>query len=242
MPAPDHRRLLELESQALGSVPVDHLRLEVPHLAGWTVRTLVGHAGWVLRYATAALGSSPDQPPRRSSVPEPPAGEDVLAWFARARSSLLATVDQVDPSRPVPTFTGPQPAAWWVRRLAQEMAMHRWDAQAASGSADPFDPALAADGIDEVFEVFAPLRLDLDRLDGRGQTIHLHATDVEGEWICTLGPQRIDWEHGHAKGDVAARGPVSDLLLLLWGRIPPSRVEVFGDATILDRWQQAAAF
>jgi predicted lipid carrier protein YhbT len=101
---------------------------------------------------------------------------------------------------------------------------------------------LARDGVDEVFEVFAPLRLDLDRLGGTGETMHLHATDLDGEWMCTLHPDAVTWAHGHARGDVAARGPVSDLLLLLWGRIPPSRLEVFGDATILDRWQRAAAF
>ena len=34
----------------------------------------------------------------------------------------------------------------------------------------------------------------------------------------------------HAKGDVAARGSASDLLLFLWGRVPADALEVFGDA------------
>lgn len=238
----DHRRLLEVESELLGSVPADRLPMEVGHIPGWTVHKLVGHAAWVLRYVTSCLGASPEAPPRRSSVPEPPAGEDVIAWFAEARAGLLDAMERTDPERPVPTFTGTQPARWWLRRLSHEMAMHRWDLQAATGPVDPIDPDLARDGIDEVFEVFAPLRLDLDRLGGTGQTMHLHATDVDGEWLCTLEPAAVTWSHGHAKGDVAARGPVSDLLLLLWGRIPPSRLEVFGDADLLDRWQRAAAF
>jgi predicted lipid carrier protein YhbT len=40
----------------------------------------------------------------------------------------------------------------------------------------------------------------------------------------------------HAKGDVAVRAPASDLLLFLWGRIPPDRLEVMGDTALLPRW------
>jgi uncharacterized protein (TIGR03083 family) len=238
----DHRHLLEVESGTLGQVEPDDLGVHIPHIDGWTLQKLVGHAAWVMRYATAALDARPEAPPRRSSVPEPPVGPDVLGWYADGRDRLLSGLDTADPDRPVPTFTGPQPARWWVRRLSHELAMHRWDAEAALGSPQPVDQALARDGIDEVFEVFAPIRLDLERLGGSGQTLHLHATDTDGEWLCTLGPDEITWTHGHAKGDVAARGPVSDLLLLLWGRIPPSRLEVFGDTELLQRWQRAAAF
>jgi uncharacterized protein (TIGR03083 family) len=239
---PDHRRLLERESQLLASVTAGDLALDVAHLPGWTLQTLVGHAGWVLRYAAASLTAPPEDAPRRSSVPEPPVGEEVLAWFADARAELLDRLDAVDPDSLHATFTGPQPARWWLRRLAHELALHRWDAQAAVGAADPIDPELARDGIDELFEVFVPRRLDLERLSASGETVHLHATDLEGEWMCVLRADGVDWSHGHGKGDVAARGPVADLLLLLWGRIPPTRLELFGDAGILDRWQEAAHF
>jgi hypothetical protein len=29
---------------------------------------------------------------------------------------------------------------------------------------------------------------------------------------------------------------------LLWSRLPPSRLDTFGDASLLDRWQHAAKF
>jgi hypothetical protein len=43
-------------------------------------------------------------------------------------------------------------------------------------------------------------------------------------------------EPGHGKGDVAVRGPASDLLLVLMRRVPPGDppVEVLGDAAVLD--------
>ena len=34
------------------------------------------------------------------------------------------------------------------------------------------------------------------------------------------------------------RAPASDLLLFLYGRVDPTVAEVFGDASLLDRWQQ----
>jgi hypothetical protein len=31
-------------------------------------------------------------------------------------------------------------------------------------------------------------------------------------------------------------------MLLVWGRIPPERVDVFGDAALLARWQELTRF
>ena len=42
----------------------------------------------------------------------------------------------------------------------------------------------------------------------------------------------------HAKGDVAMRAPASQLLLFLYGRADRAGADVFGDASLLDRWQQ----
>ena len=71
---------------------------------------------------------------------------------------------------------------------------------------------------------------------GTGETIHLHCTDGEGEWLVRLAPGGVNVVNEHAKGDVAARGAASDLLLMMWGRVPVTQVEVFGDASLLERW------
>ncbi len=240
---PEYRRFLTEETARLQSTSVDHLDIDLPHIEGWTVGAVLGHTGWVFRYVTAVLGSTPDKPPSRRDIPEPPIGEPVLEWFAESAALLTAKLDSVDLETVVPTFTGPQPAAWWIRRVAHETAMHRWDAESAIRSPQPIDPGLARDGVDEVLETFAPTRLNFDTLAGNGEVMHLHATDIDdGEWLITLGPNEISWTTGHAKGDVAARGPVADLLLTMWSRLPPSRLELFGDAGLLDRWQAATTF
>lgn len=239
----DHRHLLRVEAARLAAIGPEHLDLEIPHLEGWTVASVIGHTGWVFRYASLSLQSDPDDPPSRSSVPEPPPGADVIDWFGEGAEAIQSTVDQADLDVVRPTFTGPQPGSWWLRRLGHEVAVHRWDAESAIGTPEPIEGRQAKDGIDEVLEVFAPQRMQFATLAGQGETVHLHATDIDhGEWLMTYEPENIAWTHAHAKGDVAARGPVSDLLLLLWSRIPAGRLEIFGDASLIDRWQDAATF
>ena len=239
----DHRHLTKVELSRLAGMEPEHLNARLPHIDGWTVHSVIGHLGWICRYVDLSLDADPDAPPSRAAVPEPPAGGEVQAWFDEARLLITDKLDLIDPDSIHPTWTGPRPAAWWLRRLANEASMHRWDAYAAIGSPDPIDPRLAADGIEEVFDVFAPHRLQFDVLDATGASMHLHATDLDtGEWMITFTDTSLEWRQAHEKGDVAARGPVSDLLLMLWGRLPPSRLQLFGDAGLLERWQAAAKF
>ena len=239
----DFQHLFRVESARLTQVDERDLRVEIPHLEGWTVQSVVGHTGWVMRFVDMCLKASPDEPPRRSSVPEPPPGVEVIEWATEAAQALEKTLAEVDLSSVHPTWTGPQPAVWWLRRIAHEVSMHRWDAESATTTPTPIDARQAIDGIDEVLDIFAPNRMQFEALAGAGETMHLHATDTDdGEWVVTFHPDRIEWEHAHLKSDVAARGSASDLLLMVWSRLPPSRLEVFGDSGLLDRWQTAATF
>ncbi|MDH3293299.1 MAG: maleylpyruvate isomerase family mycothiol-dependent enzyme [Acidimicrobiia bacterium] len=241
--AADYQHLFRVESARLTQVDERDLRVDIPHLEGWTVQSVIGHTGWVYRFANMALLSDPDNPPRRSSVPEPPPGDEVIEWTAEGGRELEKTLWGIDLDSIHPTWTGPQPAVWWLRRIAHEVSMHRWDAESATTTPTPIDARQAVDGIDEVLEIFAPNRMQFDTLAGNGETVHLHASDVDhGEWVMTYHPDRIEWEHAHIKADVAARGSASDLLLLVWSRLPPSRLEIFGDVGLLDRWQNASAF
>ncbi|MEL7158405.1 MAG: maleylpyruvate isomerase family mycothiol-dependent enzyme, partial [Actinomycetota bacterium] len=202
--ADDYRHLAAVESARLQTVTADDLARPVEHLEGWTVQSVIGHTGWLCRFVALALAADPADAPPRSSVGEPPVGAAVIDWYAEAAHELQAALADTDPAVVRPTWTGPQPATWWLRRISHELAMHRWDAFAAIGAGvDPIDAGHALDGIDEVLEVFAPKRIQFDTLAGNGETIHLHTTDVDdGEWMLTLRPQAVEWERGHAKGDV----------------------------------------
>ena len=126
---------------------------------------------------------------------------------------------------------------FWARRQANETAVHRWDAQRAAGAVEPVEHTLAVDGIDEFFGLIPFWRRE-SNVRGVGETIHLHCTDGAGEWLVRLAADAVIVTREHAKGDVAARGSASDLLLFLYGRVGPSALEVFGDASLLDRWQE----
>jgi uncharacterized protein (TIGR03083 family) len=154
--------------------------------------------------------------------------------------ALVTTLARADPALPAWTFSASdRTVAFWVRRRAQETTVHRFDAETAAGTPTPIDAALAVDGIDEFLTAFLPrFAGNLDWFDG---TVHLHCTDTdtEGEWLVARRDGDLVVTSEHAKGDVAARGSASDLLLFLWGRVPAADLELFGDADLLERFRQA---
>ncbi len=130
-------------------------------------------------------------------------------------------------------------AAFWQRRQAHEAAIHRYDAQLAAGSPQPVNGTLAADGVDELLTVLGPRSFGA-ALAGPPATLHLHCTDRQGEWLVRLTDSGFEVERAHAKGDVAVRGPASDLFLFSHNRRGTDGLEVFGDAAVLERWRQHA--
>jgi uncharacterized protein (TIGR03083 family) len=213
------------------------LGAQVPACPGWSVERLVGHVGRVYRSTAVWVATG-----EASEVERAPTGEAVLEWTARGLDELLPALEagsSDDPDATVAvTWAGQQPASFWPRRMAVETALHRWDAQDALGDPSPIDAALAVDGVDEMFDVLLPERAG-GALTGDGESLHLHATDVPGEWMVTLTAGRPIVERAHGKGTVAVRGPASSLLLLLWNRGSREAVDVFGDGALLERWARA---
>jgi hypothetical protein len=134
--------------------------------------------------------------------------------------------------------------------MLHETTVHRLDAEFALGREPRAGAAVAVDGVDEFLGNLAAagrFATALGELDDEG-TLHLHATDLPGdgagEWMVTLTPERFTWAHGHGKGDAAVRGTASDLLLLVYGRVPPvdGRYQVFGDQALLGRWLDKTSF
>lgn len=236
----EHRAALVEQGAALASVPAAGLDAPVPSCPGWTVERLIGHTGRVHVWAASFLALGPDGG-EAAAGPRPPTGAAILPWYRQALDDLVAELDRHDPSEPAATFAGPGDVAFWFRRQAHEVAVHRWDAQDAvtPGGADPVPAALAVDGIDEWLDVFVG-RFVVGKGDGVpadlvGATLHLHCTDDglaegTGEWLLTLAADGPTFTRAHAKGDAALRGPASDLLLAVWHRLPLSAVDVVGDA------------
>ncbi|MCC5951506.1 MAG: maleylpyruvate isomerase family mycothiol-dependent enzyme [Acidimicrobiia bacterium] len=224
----------------LAATTAEELTAAIPACEGWDVARLLRHVGRAQRWAVLALAAEPGTP-----IPDPPRpgpDEDPVDWYRRGATELTAALEATDLDRPVTSWAGEQTARWWARRMTHEAVIHALDVADATGRPFAVDPVAAVDGVDELLEVFVAHRFALADFAPTGETVHLHATDTEGEWLLTFTADGVEVERRHAKGDVAARGPALDLLGLLWSRRSPEALEVFGDATILDRYQRAAAY
>ncbi len=164
----------------------------------WAVRDLVRHLIGVHRWALAALDSS--APP---SYDESPIESDLGSAYVHASQALMVRLRELPADHPCWTFDkGNRTAAFWWRRQLHEVAVHRWDI-------DPYTltDEVAADGIDEVVDFFAPRQVFLGRV-----------TLPEGG-LQLQTPGRV-WTFGDRPFH-NLQGCASDLLLRLWGRGAP---------------------
>jgi uncharacterized protein (TIGR03083 family) len=206
----------------------------VPSCPDWTVADLCSHVGRLHRWATEIVEARPAGPTRRWTNLDAPEGPALVDFVAQGYGPLADALGRARADETCWTWVDEQTVHFWARRQANELAIHRRDVQGAAGTTEPIDGPLAVDGIQELFDIL-PFRPG-GPPTGNGETIHLHCTDGEGEWLIRLDPDGVSAVNEHAKGDVAARGSASDLLLVMWGRIPVDSVEVFGDASLLERW------
>lgn len=83
---------------------------------------------------------------------------------------------------------------------------------------------------------------------GPGRTPHFHATDTAPEaaaaWVVDLTGDAIVWRRAHEKAAVAVRGPLTDLLLVIYKRRPAhgEDIEVLGDVGLLEFWLERVSF
>lgn len=215
----------------------------VPSCPEWTVHALLEHIGGHHRWVRGNLDRTPDEGMQPFGAYEPaPEGSAAADWVAQGAAALADRLAAVGPDQPCWTWV-PDLATtgFWARRTSNETSVHRWDMQNAAGSASPIDAALAVDGIAEHLAIVQMGFLG-PQPTGTGETVHLHATDAAGEWLVRLAADGMQVTPEHAKGDVAMRGPASDLLLVVLNRVPAATVEVFGDEQLLARWLEQTKF
>ena len=211
-----------------------NLDANVPSCPGWDVAELVRHTSAVHRGKAAIVrAGGTTRPKNLADDPGPGDRNELLDWYRGGLDDLIGVLSKTDPATPAWTWGTGSTAGWWARRMAQETAVHRWDAENAVGDPAPIDAELASDGIDEFLGEFVPG--EAIPWKGPAGTIHFHCTDVDGEWTVSLEPGSVpSYSTGHSKGDGAVRGGASDLLLFVWRRVAASEVEVLGDAALVD--------
>lgn len=208
---------------------------------------LASHVGAVHRMAaTVVEGRLLNRPER--GIDSPPDGvADLGRWIQDGVNRLAVVLAETPLAAPAWNFTsGPQIAAFWPARMAHETAIHRVDAAlACHDQRSEIDGDLAIEGINEFLELFRNRVLAANPSADIGGSLHLHATDREGEWMIWLRQGTLTIENGHGKGEAAVRGTASDLLLGLWGRHEFSdiaRFECFGTTSVVEAWSALGAF
>lgn len=260
--------IAEQARQFRDTVRAATLDTQVPTCPAWTLRELAVHVGDALRMMARVVETRSAGMPDRSQIPgfggpgrpvgtdtDPDADAQALdAWLAESADTAVEAMRATAPDTPVWTWSGDRQARFWARRAANELVVHRADAAATAELPFEIDPVVAADCIDEWLEIVSSpaagehRRALLALAERAGSTLHLHATDTDGsleaEWLIALGQDGIGWRRAHEKADVALRGPIADVLLVLQRRLPPSseHVEVRGDAGLLDLWLDRVRF
>ncbi len=238
-----HLDILTERSDALLDAAAGSTGVPVPTCPDWTVADLVVHMGLVWGWAAQIVTTK-----ERARFGEPPEdrGGPALRTWAKARAArLIGTLGAADPEVDCWTFGPPRSARFWFRRQALETVLHAWDVEGAVGVPSPIGPEVAADGVDEHLSVMVPRSLRSSPDLWTGQTVHLHRTDGDGEWVVRLGPDGgAVVERAHSKADLALRGTAEALWLWCANRATADElgIERFGDEEIAARWQTEMAF
>ncbi|GGY86452.1 maleylpyruvate isomerase family mycothiol-dependent enzyme [Streptomyces poonensis] len=235
------------------------LSATVPTCPDWSLEQLVRHTGGALRWVDRILRVRALQQVPESEVPgfEGPVerGEPAVldAWLAETGELVVESLREAGPDATVWTWGWEQSAGFWARRMTHEITVHRADATLAAGLPYEVAPDIAADAIDEWLQIVEYVQSVMqhhaaNELRGPGRSIHLHATDapreLDAEWVVELTEKGVAWRRGHEKADVALRGPLTEVLLAFYRRVPldSGELEVLGERELLEFWLERATF
>ncbi|HET6873903.1 MAG TPA: maleylpyruvate isomerase family mycothiol-dependent enzyme [Acidimicrobiales bacterium] len=222
----------------------------VPSCPAWSLAELGAHAGdfasfYAHRICDATGAPRPPWPDTwRHGGASPLIGVAAATYFDDRAQFLVALLRATSPDAAVRTWKEDDQTAHFVaRRSAHELAVHRVDAQLATGEAAPIDAELAADGIEEIFmmlDVFK--KRDARRVGGTAASLALHPTDGPRRWVVVLDGDAASVERRPGPADLSLTGTTSDLELLLYGRPVAEDVRRDGDHEALEAWYRVFSF
>jgi uncharacterized protein (TIGR03083 family) len=219
------------------------LDAKVPTCPGWDVTDLVVHQGMVHRWAAASLRGERDHDTAASQA-EGRAAAGLLDWFADGLTALVDTLRATPEDAEATVFLkdAPPPRRFWARRQAHETTIHGADAVGATLGRWPtaadvdVDPALAADGIDELLMGF--ITRGKGRLHAAEPFTVLVRTDDTGHaWTLRIGDGPVATTPGAtARPAAVLSGTAAQVYLSLWNRDDELTWE--GRPDLVDEWRR----
>jgi mycothiol maleylpyruvate isomerase-like protein len=202
----DSGRLLDVladEVRRLLVLAGGDLAAPVPTCPGWSVGDLVEHVARGFRTVVDKEAESPDLLP--------------AAALEQAYAALAAAFAQ-------------RPDRFWIRRMAQEAAVHRFDAELALGAPlTPFPEDFAVDAIGEMLDVFLRRETHTWTQEYAGDLTEWGAHWLRvADWRVEVHPTGVDVTPADADNpDASVNGHPGAVLLWLYNR--GGDVSVSGD-------------
>lgn len=238
----DYLSVIEDESSRIVAALAANRDGKIPWSQRWTVATCAKHVGGTHHVVAQVIEGRPTADFGRFATLDAPDKTDpgLAAWVASGTASLVNQLRATDPGAECWSwYPQGQSAGFWMRRMAHETLVHRWDAEAGAGiPGAAMDPVVAADGVDEYLDVFVAASRGLQSPPA-GPSIEFESTDTGDSWFLELprdGERVLTREPVECALEL--RCPAEGLLLVAWGRLGPAvaGVEVLGDTEILSKW------
>ncbi|MFE2309435.1 maleylpyruvate isomerase family mycothiol-dependent enzyme [Streptomyces sp. NPDC059411] len=224
---------------AVASAP--SLDAQVPTCPEWTLFDLAQHIGEGRRdwAATVAAGPAPAKAVAQGAPAAPREREALLAWLAESTEQLLDALREAGPDGGCWTWwedsQSPASVGAVARHQLQQFAVHTYDAQITIGAPQPLPEEVALDGVEEFLSTCVattsawphkPALLDFHASEGRSWRLSLSADGARTARLS--GP-------GTTPADASFRGTASELVFILYNRIPVDSLELDGDRRLFEQ-------
>jgi uncharacterized protein (TIGR03083 family) len=240
----DYVSIISDESSRIVSAYELDRRAAIPWSDRWTVATVARHVAATHHVVADVVRGRPDADfGLFAELQTPPKdAPEFVEWSRSGTASLLEQLSSVPAHDECWSwYESGRSVGWWTRRMALEAVVHRSDTDAAQGKQFSVSSEVAADGIDEFLDVFVAASRAAQNAPA-GPTFSFECSDRGDRWWLDLsgrGERVVGRDPRQAS--VRIRGTAEQLLLVVWGRVPPSdaaAVEVSGEVGALDRWSE----
>lgn len=245
----DYLRHIGSESARLRSaLATTSPEARVPSCPDWSAADLLAHHGRVLWFWATIIERRPVGPDDLDESELPTAYDALLSFHEAQAARLVAALGGADPAAPAWSWSEEQTVGFTFRRQAHEALIHRLDAEQTAGSVTPLDPALAADGVDEVLDIMFGGTPAWGRFTGSGRGVRVDVADVGAVvWVETGRFVGTDPESGESHDiddisvigdpgvapDAVVGGPAGALDAWLWRRGDDGPLTFGGDEEVL---------
>jgi uncharacterized protein (TIGR03083 family) len=224
---------IDADTERLLAVGARGLDAPVPCCPGWTVADVATHVAEVYEHKVRVMADNawPDPWPPPGLADEPP-----LERLADSKARLFAEFADHEITDETTTFSpDDRTIGFWVRRMALEVAVHRYDAELAQGEVTAIPDDLALDGVDEVLRAMLGGPWWETRVTTNHPVDAVVAVQSAGHrWLCSAQANRVTiTDDATSPAAATITGDPAAVFLWLWGRVGDDQVSLQGDPHVV---------